>query len=291
MLKSMTGYGKSSIILGEKTVNVEVRCVNSKQMDLNIRMISDLKESEPEIRAMASQILGRGKIELSVFTENNATAPAGTINKSLFKQYYQTLKDLSEEVNNLQNTDLFLKALSMPEVFTTAKIELTETDIAQLLEAVKTALNKADQYRIEEAKALSKDLVQRIHYIEAFSQQIEPFEADRIEALKGRLNKAFSELGLDDKIDQNRFEQELIYYLEKWDTTEEKVRLRKHCQYFLETLENEDNCGRKLGFIAQEIGREINTLGSKCNHSDIQRIVVRMKDELEKIKEQSLNIL
>lgn len=291
MLKSMTGYGRNAIILGEKTITIEVKCLNSKQLDLNLRMISDLKELEPEIRSMVGQILERGKIDMFIYMDNNGQTAPAKINQNLFKSYYKELIELSENIQNQQNINFFERALLMPDVITLPKMDLSKEDIKKLLNSIKNALEKANDYRIEEAEALEMDLKKRVHYIEDYVKQIEPFESERMSALKARLSKAFCELGLEDKIDKNRFEQELIYYLEKWDTTEEKVRLKKHCQYFMETIDNEANCGRKLGFIAQEIGREINTLGSKCNHSEIQKVVVLMKDELEKIKEQSLNIL
>jgi len=287
MLKSMTGYGKATFEIAGKIITAEVRCLNAKQLDLNLRISNGLKELEMDIRSMAAQILERGKVEVCLFLEN-APAASVKINTELFKTYFKALNELSKTVENKHSTDIFAQVLIMPEVVASSKEVWTEEELKTVLALVKEACRKANEYRIKEAQALELDLKQRIQLILTYLKTIEGFESERLTTIKERLNKSLN--GLDIPFDANRFEQELIFYLEKLDITEEKVRLMQHCSYFLDTLQ-EDSCGRKLGFIAQEIGREINTIGSKCNHSEIQKNVVLMKDELEKIKEQSLNIL
>ena len=287
MLKSMTGYGKATLEIAGKIITAEVRCLNAKQLDVNMRISSGLKELEMDIRSMVAQILERGKVEIGLTLENLLETSI-KINTELFKIYFKALRELSETVENKYSTDIFTQTLAMPEIIASSKEAWTEEELKTVLALVKEACRKANEYRIKEAQALETDLKQRIELILTYLKTIERFESERLATIKERLNKSLN--GLDIPFDANRFEQELIFYLEKLDITEEKVRLTQHCNYFLDTLQ-EDSCGRKLGFIAQEIGREINTIGSKCNHSEIQKNVVLMKDELEKIKEQGLNIL
>lgn len=289
MLKSMTGFGKSIAEYGNKRINVEIKSLNSKQTDINLKIPYLYREKEIEIRNILSQKLERGKIDCIIFLENNADASNITINKSLALKYYQELNSLATEINETHN-DILNILVKMPDVIKAEKEELDENEWNEILKALHDAIDKADKFRKQEGDLLKLDFIKRNNLILQLLSEVEPFEKNRIENIRQRINNDITTFLNSDKIDPNRFEQELIYYIEKIDFTEEKVRLKKHCNYFTETL-NEGSAGKKLGFVVQEMGREINTLGSKANDFDIQRIVVIMKDELEKIKEQLSNIL
>lgn len=285
----MTGFGKSIAEYGNKRINVEIKSLNSKQTDINLKIPYLYREKEIEIRNLLSQKLERGKIDCIIFLENNADASNITINKSLAIKYYQELSSLATEINETHN-DILNILVKMPDVIKAEKEELDENEWKEILKALHDAIDKADKFRKQEGDLLKLDFIKRNNLILQLLSEIEPFEKNRIENIRQKINNDITTFLNADKIDPNRFEQELIYYIEKIDFTEEKVRLKKHCNYFTETL-NEGSAGKKLGFVVQEMGREINTLGSKANDFDIQRIVVIMKDELEKIKEQLSNIL
>jgi uncharacterized protein (TIGR00255 family) len=291
MIKSMTGFGKATGGNEGKKLCVEIRTLNSKQFDINTRISRLFKEKESDIRSVIAKELERGKIDVAIYFDNKDETSNFTINKTLLLKYYEELKSISSEAGNNIQTDYFALALKMPDVLTSGNEELSNEDWQQLLIALDDALKQVSKFRLHEGKILEKDITERINLILKLLKEITPYEKKRIEIIKNRILKDIEELIGKSKTDKNRFEEELIYYIEKIDITEEKVRLKKHCDYFIETTKQPEANGRKLGFICQEIGREINTLGSKANDSDIQKIVIQMKDELEKIKEQLLNIL
>jgi len=282
----MTGFGKATVNCDGKTIVIEIRALNSKQFDLTTRVSPLLREKENEIRTLLTKELERGKIEANIYIEKTDN-PTVAIDEGLAKAYFEKLTELSKSINNLVNTDIFAQTLRLPDVITTPKEEFTEHCWNAILEKIKTACDDVNRFREEEGASLSEDFTYRIQLISNMIDDITPFEKKRIIDLKKKLIDNFENLPI--KYDPNRLEQELIFYMEKLDITEEKIRLRKHCDYFLETMK-ENNAG-KLGFIIQEIGREINTIGSKANDFNIQQIVVLMKDEAEKIKEQLANIL
>jgi len=283
----MTGFGKATVSCEGKTIVIEIRALNSKQLDILTRISALLREKENEIRSLISKELERGKIEVVVYIEKTDN-PTVAIDEDLAKAYFVKLTELSKLVNNPVNTDIFAQTLRIPDVISTPKEVISENLWEELLKGIKTACNEVNRFREEEGKFLAEDFSQRIRLIATMIDEILPFEDNRIDELKKKLVELVN--FLPSKYDPNRLEQELIFYLERLDITEEKVRLRKHCDYFLETMK-ENNSGKKLGFIVQEIGREINTIGSKANDFNIQQIVVLMKDEAEKIKEQLANIL
>jgi uncharacterized protein (TIGR00255 family) len=295
MIKSMTGYGKASAEPGGKTVTVEVRSLNSKQLDINTRLPQVYKEKEFEIRAEISKVLERGKIDFNIVSENDTEITSSSINKSLVKQYHHDILELACELQVPVGEDLITSILRLPDVLKTNNENLDENEWTMVRKAVDQALLMADHFRIEEGHLLEKDMKLRIGIILELLGSVAPFEESRIQNLRERFERNQSEFVANrpgmDKFDENRFEQEIFWYLEKLDITEEKIRLKKHCDYFMEALVSKESNGRKLGFITQEIGREINTLGSKASDADIQKIVVQMKDELEKVKEQLGNIL
>ena len=290
MLKSMTGFGKSSTILTGKVLTFEIRSLNSKQLDLNLRFPSLLRDLEPEIRRMVTQLAERGKIELTASLDFTGSDLPASINKPLAMAYYRELQSLAEELK-APAMDLLSLVMKMPEVTKNTREELQEEEKTSILKAVNEALGLYDEFRKHEGQLLENDFIARINTILEYLKEIEPFEKQRGLNMKEKLRNGFASFAEDKNFDSNRFEQEIIYYLEKLDITEEKVRLQKHCDYFLETLKEPIANGRKLSFVSQEIGREINTIGSKANDANIQKIVVGMKDELEKIKEQLANIL
>ena len=290
MIKSMTGFGKS-VFEHEKKICIEIRTLNSKQLDINTKICKLYREKESEIRSIAGKELERGKIDISIFFDNKEETSNYSINKSLLIKYYQDLKAVSIEAKNDFPSDYFALALKMPDILSTGNEELSDEEWQVFLTVFNNALNKVSEFRLHEGKILEKDLTKRIKLILQLLEDTIPYEKTRINYIRERIEKDIEELIGKGKIDKNRFEEELIYYIEKIDITEERVRLKKHCDYFLETIKQAEANGRKLGFISQEIGREINTLGSKANDAEIQKIVVQMKDELEKIKEQLLNIL
>lgn len=290
MIKSMTGFGRTTVEVTGKSVTVEMRSLNSKQLDLNTRIAPLFRNNENEIRAIVSRELERGKIDFNLSLDRNA-APTVSINSALAKSYFDSLTALSDELNNPIGSDIFMQVLRMPDVISTPQEELSD----ELWEAVKNAIvetcKQVNDFRITEGAVLAKDFEKRICLIRDMIDEVTPFEENRIATLRAKFEKGLQELETKTQYDPSRLEQEIFFYIEKLDITEEKVRLRKHCNYFLETMEEPQANGKKLAFIVQECGREINTMGSKSNDFNIQQIVVRMKDELEKLKEQLANIL
>jgi len=289
MIKSMTGFGKATVELPGKKITVEVKSLNSKQLDASIKIPSSYKDKELEIRSEITKILERGKIDFYLSVEISGDQSNYAINKPLVLHYYNELKALSEEIG--ETIELLPLALKMPDVLKTVREDIDEEEWSHVLIAVDEALTKADLFRTEEGTLLAKDFEYRIGLIRKYMLEVVPFEKARVPVIRERLMKDITELVDSSKFDPNRFEQELIYYIEKLDITEEKVRLAKHIDYFQNTIKEEGSQGKKLAFITQELGREINTMGSKANDADIQKLVVQMKDELEKIKEQLMNIL
>lgn len=286
MIQSMTGYGKAVAEFSDKKITVEIRSLNSKSLDLNTRLPFLYKEKELEIRKLLSEKLQRGKVDFSITTEVTSLNRAQQINPEIIKAYIHEFKQI---VPDATDAELLAIVMRLPDVMAFTSKEIEDDEWNQALEMILKAIENLTQFRLDEGKVLEQEFIQRNNSILSLLEQVEPFEKERILTLKERFTKNLGELT--NEYDQNRFEQELIYYLEKLDITEEKVRLKNHCDYFLQTLNGEEFNGKKLGFITQEIGREINTLGSKSNHSGMQKIVVQMKDELEKMKEQVLNIL
>ncbi|MCG3165868.1 MAG: hypothetical protein POELPBGB_01643 [Bacteroidia bacterium] len=285
----MTGFGKATKEIAGKKITIEIRSINSKQFDLNLRMPSSYREKESDIRKEILSTLERGKIDFLLFTEAAAALKKVSLDKEVAKAYYHEIKSLSDELN-LDQKDILTALLKLPDVISAEREEPDENEWEVVKSAFTEALTAANNFRVAEGKELEKDFKMRIGTITDLLEKIKEFESERIETIKTRISGNLAEVIPTDKTDKNRFEQELIYYLEKIDITEEKLRLKTHCDYFITTMK-ENSAGRKLGFITQEIGREINTIGSKANHAEIQHLVVQMKDELEKIKEQLLNIL
>lgn len=291
MIKSMTGYGKAHCRLNSKEVSIEVRSLNGKNLDINLKIPPTYKDKDQIIRSLLAGELQRGKIELLINVDNLGADVPYVLNKVLFKKYFHEISELSNELGAPVSTELIPAILRLPEVVQQGNLAADEEEWTAVLNTIKEAIKLADAYRLSEGAHLRKDFENRIQNISELLKSIGPLEAKRIDAVKQKLSKALDALKEDNNYDPNRFEQELIYYLEKIDITEEKVRLQKHLDYFSDTLDAEDSSGKKLAFISQEVGREINTIGSKANDADIQKIVVEMKDELEKIKEQLMNIL
>jgi len=291
MIKSMTGYGKAIANIGNKKFTVEMRSLNSKQLDLSVRMPGVYREKELEVRNELSKLTDRGKIEFSIYCETQGEESGNTINKNIAVGYFKQIKELASELQINLNDEVIHTVLRMPDVMKTERQELDETEWKEVWNIAKEAIAKFDNFRQTEGKTLQKEVSDRINLILELLIQVEPYELSRMETVRERISKSLADFAGNENVDKNRFEQELIYYMEKLDISEEKLRLKTHCDYFNETMDKEINQGRKLGFITQEIGREINTLGSKSNQADMQKIVVRMKDELEKIKEQILNVL
>ncbi len=294
MIRSMTGFGKAETVFGDKKITAEVRSLNSKQLDLSVKLPQLYRSKDYEIRAMAAKVLQRGKVDIYVNYEVTATAGAVAINRDLFSAYYSQLREITSD-NGIKwggetmDANLIQSILRMPDVVAHETDDASEEEVATLKKVIEEALVKTDEFRQTEGKVLITDLLARVDLIEGAIDKVTPYEKARTEVIKNRIRESIESIGL--QVDSNRLEQEIIFYVEKLDVTEEKVRLRNHCHYFRDVAAKEENPGKKLGFIAQEMGREINTLGSKANNSDMQRIVVEMKDELEKIKEQLLNIL
>ena len=286
MIQSMTGFGKSLLQLTHKKVIIEIKSLNSKAIDLNTRIAQAYKEKELVLRKLISDTLERGKIDFTLTIENTSETSSSTLNAPIVRGYIQQMRAITPDAPEVE---LLKMAVRMPDALTTPVEEVDEQEFAQIEELLVLALKQLQEFRRSEGAILEKDFVLRIKNIQALLSQVETLDIERLAAIRNRMEKAIEEIK--DRVDENRFEQELIFYLEKLDITEEKVRLANHLNYFLTTLEEPESNGRKLGFIAQEIGREINTLGSKANHAQMQQIVVLMKNELEKIKEQVLNIL
>lgn len=292
MQKSMTGFGHIVSVYQKKQITIDIKCLNSKSLDLNIRIPSFYREIEFELRTMVSKHLVRGKIDISMNIEWLEPPIPGELNKSAILHYYNSLLELKTQLKlDHYAPDWFATLIRMPDVVNAIQQNIDDHEKNFIINLFHETILQVQQYRINEASSLTNDIVKRVHLINDYIDKITPFEQQRIEIIKQRILKGLADMSKQQNYDANRFEQELIYYIEKIDITEEKVRLRNHCQYFLETIQNEEQAGRKLSFISQEMGREINTLGSKAQDSNIQKIVVEMKDELEKIKEQLLNIL
>lgn len=290
MIKSMTGYGKAEQIYLTKRIVVEVKTLNSKQLDLSMKLPQELRPQELDFRNEVASVLQRGKIDVSISVSDTNVEQNTHIEKEVVASYLKQIKTISEEYGIPQSADLAMLLFKMPGIFVTPEQSYDESFVEKVKETLHSALVMTDEFRKQEGVVLKEDLLKRKNLIMQYLEEVTPFENNRHENIKNKLIKNLTELTQSGKYDENRFEQELIFYLEKLDITEEKVRLAKHCSYFDETID-EDGAGKKLGFISQEMGREINTLGSKANDAEIQRIVVQMKDELEKIKEQLFNIL
>lgn len=291
MIKSMTGFGKAECEYQNRRIIVEIKSLNSKQIDINARMPNGFRDKEIALRTILSNSLKRGKIDITITVENMDDVSNYSINKSLVRKYYNELKELTTGFEEKEFTDYLTVLMRMPEVLVPEKDEMTEDEWGFLEKTIEEAIEKVDEFRSVEGKTLEIDFQKRNKKILELLSKVEPFEKQRIENLRIKIKKDLYELANKEDIDKNRFEQELVYYLDKLDITEEKVRLKKHCEYFSDTLNEPVSQGKKLIFISQEMGREINTLGSKANEVNIQKIVVQMKDELEKIKEQLFNIL
>ncbi len=290
MQKSMTGFGKAETEIAGKKFCVEVRSLNSKQLDLSIRMPQAYRSMENDIRAVVSKALVRGKVEVSLSVTTTATETLAHIDNATFKAYVEQIDSALTEADITASHDTVVQlAMKMPNVIQSEVTDASDEEQGAVMAAVEAAVAKIDEFRKQEGAILIADLLRRVDLIEQMRNEIIPFEAARTEAVRQRIREGIEKLGVE--VDNNRLEQEMIFYIEKLDITEEKVRLENHCKYFREVANNEEQAGRKLGFIAQEMGREINTTGSKANQHDIQKLVVKMKDELEKIKEQVLNIL
>ena len=290
MILSMTGFGKAEVKLKQLYLNIEIRSLNSKFLDLNIKTPSIFKEMDLSIRSIIKDEVKRGKVELTLHYEKTSEEQNTSFNKEQVLNYYKQIKTLKTELNDNIESDILAQVLKLPDIIQHYKEELKESDQKIILKGILEACEELNKFRYKEGESLGKIISNYVKNIQSQIKEIEKFEKERLPEIKTKLNKAIDELQLKDKIDNKRLEQEIIYYSEKIDITEEKVRLNEHCNYFLKTL-NEQQGGKKLGFISQEMGREINTLGSKAHNLSIQKIVVNMKDELEKIKEQVLNIL
>ena len=286
MIQSMTGFGKASLQLAAKKITVEVKSLNSKGLDLNVRSPSVYREMELGLRNEVAARLERGKIDLAVYIELTGEQTSTKINVPIVQAYMQQMKAVLPQADE---TELMKMAVRMPDALKTEREEIDENDWLEIQKVIQEALANIAQFRVDEGASLEKEFTLRIGNIRRYMQEALALDPERVQAIKDRLQTAIAELQV--QVDENRFEQELIYYLEKLDITEEKVRLTNHLDYFIETLQGAEANGRKLGFITQEMGREINTMGSKANHATMQKLVVQMKDELEKIKEQVLNVL
>ena len=286
----MTGFGKGEAVCGDKRFRVELRSLNSKQLDLSVKLPSRYRAVEAEVRSIVTQRLVRGKVDCFISVESQSVETSAHINAEAFKAYAEELRRVCD--SNLIAADgdsLLMAVMRMPDVVSTEDQEVSDAELAAIVEATRLAADGLDSFRVQEGAILIADLLKRIDLIEKYRHEVEPFESARVDVIKNRIRENIAKLQLE--VDNNRLEQEMIFYIEKLDITEEKVRLDNHCNYFREVAATEDAPGRKLGFIAQELGREINTMGSKSNEANMQRLVVQMKDELEKIKEQVLNIL
>lgn len=291
MIQSMTGYGKAVGEINNKKIIVEIKTLNSKQLDISTRISSLYREKELEIRSLINQKLERGKVDFSLYIDNSGKENGTKINQNIVKSYYEQLQELSKETGIPVTQDWLAVLMRLPDTMKTEIEELDEAEWIEILKLIDDVLSQVNDFRAQEGKVLENVFKSKISRIGELLLEIEPFEAERLEKIKGRLEENLQSISEKIDYDKNRLEQELIFYIEKLDVNEEKVRLKTHLNYFLETIRTENSAGRKLGFIAQEIGREINTLGSKSNHSEMQKIVVMMKDELEQIKEQVLNTL
>ena len=285
MIYSMTGYGKSVLQLPTKKITIELKSLNSKSLDLNARMPSIYREKELSIRKLLADKLVRGKVDFSIYVEATAEDTSTQINTPVVKQYMAQLK----QVVDGNEIELLKMAVKFPDALNTVREEIDENEWETIAAEINTAVADLNSYRLNEGKVLEQDFINRVNSIDSILEQVIAMDPERVEGVRERLHKGVTELK--EKYDENRFEQELVYYIEKFDITEEKVRLKNHLNYFIESINSEESNGKKLGFISQEMGREINTIGSKSNFAPMQQLVVQMKDELEKIKEQLLNVL
>ncbi len=285
MIHSMTGYGKTVLQLPTKKISIELKSLNSKNLDLNARMPSIYREKELFLRQLMAKELERGKVDFSIYVETTADDTSTKINTPVVKQYIKQLRDVVDG----NDIELLKMAVNFPDALNTVREEIDDDEWKAIQKEIVETIKLIKQYRLDEGKVLEQDFRNRIEVIEDVLNQVIAMDPERIEGVRERLRKGVEELR--EKYDENRFEQELVYYIEKFDITEEKVRLKNHLDYFIEALNSDDSNGKKLGFIGQEIGREINTIGSKSNYAPMQQLVVQMKDELEKIKEQLLNVL
>ena len=291
MIQSMTGYGKAVVEFGEKKINVEVKSLNSKTLDLSTRIAPIYREKEMQIRQMVAQALTRGKVDFSIWIEKDTVMDATPVNGALVANYYRQIKEITEQNNIPEPSDWLATLMRMPDVLTKTENEtLTDEEWAAATKAIEKALDELKKFRLQEGAALQRKFNEKVDNIEALLKSIEPFEKSRVEKIRTRIIDGLKSIP-EVEYDKNRLEQELIYYIEKLDISEEKQRLANHLKYFRETMEETQGVGKKLGFIAQEMGREIHTTGSKSNNAEMQNIVVKMKDELEQIKEQVLNAL
>ena len=284
MIQSMTGFGKSVLSLADKHISIEIKSLNSKSIDINTRIPQVYREKELDFRKLIAEQLVRGKVDFSIFVENTGTQTPSKINPNIVKSYIEQMRTIVDG----DLTELLKMAVRMPDALQTTSESISEEELANIFQHINLAIADLQNFRSQEGKVLEKDFILRINNINRLLQEVQGMDEERLALIRERLEKAVADI---QNVDANRFEQELIFYLEKLDITEEKIRLKKHLDYFLETLHSEESNGRKLSFIAQEIGREVNTLGSKANFAPMQQLVVQMKDELEKIKEQVLNVL
>ncbi len=293
MIKSMTGFGKAEYSTGDKKITIEIRTLNSRQLDINLKVPAAYKDKEALIRNQTATALNRGKTDIIIYIDQAGSEHIPNINRDIVKHYFTELGETAKELNipETDPVDLMKMALRMPDTLSANRPKPDEKEWNSVYRSFLDALGQTDAHRIQEGEAMKIDLKKRITSIEECLSSVEQFEKSRIDNIRIRLMQNLNEFFSNNNIDRNRFEQEIIYYLEKLDITEEKVRLANHIEYFRDTLSGKEPAGKKLGFISQEIGREINTIGSKANDFNIQKLVVQMKDELEKIKEQSLNIL
>jgi len=287
----MTGFGKTEFEVGNKKITLEIKSLNSKQLDINTRVPAMYREKDLEIRKLISEMVIRGKVDFAIYLDNLGTESTSRINAAIIKDYYKQLKTVYKELALEINENAMQSIMRLPETVKMVYDELDETEWLIVRQNLVATLEELNRFRDQEGLSLQTDIENSIQNILDLLKQAEPFENQRMENVKAKIKDSLDALQLNGNVDKNRFEQELIYYMEKLDINEEKVRLANHCSYFTETIAESEPSGRKLGFIAQEIGREINTLGSKANESNLQRIVVQMKDNLEKIKEQVLNVL
>jgi uncharacterized protein (TIGR00255 family) len=281
----MTGYGKSVLQLPTKKISIELKSLNSKNLDLNARMPSMYREKELAIRSLIASKLVRGKIDFSLYVEITGEETSSVVNQPVVKKYMEQLRN----VVAASDTELLKMAIKMPDALNTERDEIDENEWNLIQTEIDNTLDKIQAFRLQEGKALEKEFELRMRNIDNLLQEVIKIDPERIEGVRARLEKGIAEIK--ERVDENRFEQELVYYIEKYDITEEKVRLHNHLEYFIKSLNSADSNGKKLGFIGQEIGREINTIGSKANYAPMQKLVVQMKDELEKVKEQLLNVL
>ncbi|WP_299095975.1 YicC/YloC family endoribonuclease [Winogradskyella sp.] len=285
MIQSMTGYGKSVLQLPTKKISIELKSLNSKNLDVNARMPSMYRAKELDIRKLLAKHLVRGKVDFSLFVEITGEDSSSKINTTVVKEYMKQLKDVVDG----DSIELLKMAVRLPDAVTTERDDIDEEEWLKIAEGINEAISKIVNYREDEGAILKQDFTDRIATLKELLDQVIAMDPERIDGVRARLEKGIADIK--EKVDENRFEQELVYYIEKFDITEEKVRLDNHLDYFIKTLNSNDSNGKKLGFISQEIGREINTIGSKSNYAPMQKLVVQMKDELEKIKEQLLNVL